>query len=90
MHNPTGEGVRAISSQVQAKAAKHAVKHQEEANNGLHETKTKEGTAKRNISRKKTSDKDSGNYNSMHKKQGGHGKGQWKDVMDPSYIGEYD
>ena len=71
-----------MSSQVQAKAAKHAEKEAD------HETKTKEGTAKRNIVRKKTSDKDSGNYNSMHKKQGGHGKGQWKDVMDPSYIGE--
>lgn len=48
----------------------------------------KEGTAKRNITRKKTADRDSGNYNSLHKKQGGHGKGQWKDVMDPSYVEE--
>ena len=53
-----------------------------------HETKTKEGTAKRNITRKKTADKDSGNYNSAHKKQGGHGKGQWKEMMDPSYADE--
>lgn len=51
-----------------------------------HETKVKEGTAKRNIVRKKTSGSDSGNYNSCHKKQGGHGKGQWKDNMDPSYV----
>jgi programmed cell death protein 4 len=51
-----------------------------------YETKVKEGTAKRNITRKKTADKDSGNYNSVHKKQGGHGKGQWRDDMDPSYA----
>jgi hypothetical protein len=51
-----------------------------------HETKIKEGTAKRNITRKKTADKDSGNYNSTFKKQGGHGKGQWKDEMDPAYV----
>lgn len=51
-----------------------------------HETRVKEGTAKRNITRKKTADRESGNYNSQHKKQGGHGKGQWKEVMDPSYV----
>lgn len=93
MHNPTGEGVRAISAQAQAKAAKHAEKEAETppattVHADDHETKVKEGTAKRNITRKKTADRDSGNYNSMHKKQGGHGKGQWKDVMDPSYTEE--
>lgn len=51
--------------------------------NNNRETKVKEGTAKRNIQRKKTADRDSGNYNSTHKKQGGHGKGQWKQDMDP-------
>jgi MA3 domain len=51
-----------------------------------YETKVKEGTAKRNITRKKTADKDTGNYNSCYKKQGGHGKGQWKEDMDPSYV----
>ena len=44
----------------------------------------KDGTAKRNITRKKTADKESGNYNSAYKKQGGHGKGQWKADMDPT------
>jgi hypothetical protein len=44
-----------------------------------HETRTKEGTAKRNITRKKTDPRDTGNYDSRNKKQGGHGKGQWKD-----------
>lgn len=53
-----------------------------------HETKVKEGTAKRNITRKKTADKESGNFDSSKKKQGGHGKGEWQDAMDPSYVEE--
>ena len=61
---------------------------QEGTASALHETKVKEGTAKRNITRKKTADKDTGNYNSSFKKQGGHGKGQWKEEMDPSYAVE--
>jgi hypothetical protein len=83
VHNPTGEGVRATSTQVQAKTAKYH-------NNAthppaeVHETKTKEGTDKRNITRKKTADKVTGNYNSSFKKQGGHGKGEWKAVLDPA------
>lgn len=44
-----------------------------------HETKVKEGTAKRNITRKKTDPRETGNYDSRNKKQGGHGKGKWKD-----------
>jgi programmed cell death protein 4 len=44
-----------------------------------HDTKTKEGTAKRNITRKKTDPRDTGNYDSRNKKQGGHGKGKWKE-----------
>jgi programmed cell death protein 4 len=57
--------------------------------NGQYETKVKEGTAKRNIVRKKTADKDSGNFNSAHKKYGGHGKSQWQaSMMDPSYTVE--
>ncbi|GAX25160.1 hypothetical protein FisN_15Lh288 [Fistulifera solaris] len=85
VHNPTGEGIRAISTEVQAKAAKIIAKTTE-PKEGEHETKVVEGTAKRNITRKKTADKDSGNYNSAFKKQGGHGKGQWKELMDPSYA----
>lgn len=90
MRNPSGEGVRAISSQVQAKVAKNvaaaataeAVAKPDDA----HETRVKEGTAKRNITRKKTAERDSGKYNSAHKKQGGHGKGEWKEMLDPSYV----
>ena len=48
-----------------------------------HETKTKEGTAKRNIVRKKTDPRETGNYDSRNKKQGGHGKAQWKAEYDP-------
>jgi programmed cell death protein 4 len=64
-----------------------------------HETVVKEeGSAKRNITRKKTDARDTGNFDSRNKKQGGHGKGQWKaedmmyddvatpiDEMDPIY-----
>ena len=75
VHNPTGEGIRAVSSQAQAKF----LKHQNAPPIEDHETKTKEGTAKRNITRKKTDPKESGNYDSRNKKQGGHGKGYWKD-----------
>jgi hypothetical protein len=57
------------------------------SDNGLYDTKVKDGTAKRNIVRKKTADKDSGHFNSVHKKYGGHGKSQWQDsMMDPSYA----
>ena len=90
VHNPTGEGVKAVSSQVQAKASKHSISNGKKNGQGSitepgipsaivvgeqHATKTKEGTAKRNISRKKTE----GNFDSRNKKQGGHGKGQWKE-----------
>ncbi|KAG7337014.1 MA3 domain containing protein [Nitzschia inconspicua] len=102
VHNPTGEGVRAMSAQVQAKALKHSNSGTNGSSNGSadappipsvvvsddHETKTKEGTAKRNITRKKTDPRDTGNYDSRNKKQGGHGKGQWKDdvILDDEVV----
>jgi MA3 domain len=82
--------VRAVSVQAQAKAAKLVEKAErvteKTTENGAHETRIKEGTAKRNIIRKKTADKDTGNYNSVFKKHGGHGKAQWQEEMDPSYV----
>lgn len=93
VHNPSGEGVPAVSSQVHAKATKvsegtssNADHRMQAKSGGDHDTKVKEGTAKRNITRKKTNDKTSGNYNSAYKKQGGHGKGEWKEIMDPTYA----
>ena len=94
VHNPSGQGVRAVSSQVQAKALKHSNGGTEQSattdappvavigghgHMDDHDTKTKEGTAKRNIVRKKTDPRDTGNYDSRNKKQGGHGKGKWKE-----------
>jgi len=79
VHNPTGEGVRAVSSQAQAKFLKHKNTPPPEVASTEHETKTKEGTAKRNITRKKTDPRETGNFDSRNKKQGGHGKGKWKD-----------
>eukprot|EP00980_Cylindrotheca_fusiformis_P007928 scaffold1697_cov120-Cylindrotheca_fusiformis.AAC.10 len=78
VHNPTGDGVRVVSSQVQAKFLKHQAHKDKEA--AEHETEVKEeGSAKRNITRKKTDPRETGNYDSRNKKQGGHGKGKWKD-----------
>jgi hypothetical protein len=87
LRNPSGEGVRAISGQAKAKAAKHAANGTNGKKEEEHETAVKEGTAKRNITRRKTSDSDTGNYDSSKKKQGGHGKGEWglQDSMDHNY-----
>jgi hypothetical protein len=70
VRNPTGEGVAAVSSQATAKAAKHADNANAPEKGDDHETRVKEGTSKRNITRKKTDDRESGNFNSNHKKQG--------------------
>jgi programmed cell death protein 4 len=68
---------------VQAKFLKHKdtppVEAVVEVSAEDHETKVKEGTAKRNITRKKTDPRETGNFDSRNKKQGGHGKGKWKD-----------
>jgi len=54
VHNPSGEGVKAISSQVQAKIVKQQQQQLTQPQHvDEHETKVKEGTAKRNIHRKK-------------------------------------
>lgn len=83
VHNPSGEGVRAVSTQAQAKFLKQNTPPPEVTTTTTkeeeHETKTKEGTAKRNITRKKTDAKETGNFDSRNKKQGGHGKGKWKE-----------
>jgi len=92
VHNPTGQGVNAVSAQVQAKTEKLKTKVNGVKSNGevakpgiptaitvneQHATKTKEGTAKRNIQRKKTD----GAFDSRNKKHGGAGKGMWKEDM---------
>lgn len=86
VHNPSGEGVKAISVEVKKTKQKHQEKHkdaQHPQHAELHETKVgKEGSSKRNIQRKKTDGRDSGNFDSRNKKQGGHGKGQWKEELE--------
>lgn len=78
VHNPTGEGVRATSSEVQRKA----LRLQERQFGEAVETKIKEeGSSRRNITRKKTSVTNGGNYDSSSKKMGGAGKGKW-DPLD--------
>lgn len=90
VHNPTGEGVRPFSTQVKAKVQKikdYKDKEAQEGEGDPLETKVKEvGTARRNIHRKK-SGANEGTYDSRNKKQGGHGKGQWK--LDGTVMDEY-
>jgi len=67
VRNPSGEGV----------PMKSVKKNNRPVNQ--HETAVKEeGSSGRNITRKK-SDKDTGNYDASRKKQGGSGKGKWKE-----------
>lgn len=80
VHNPSGAGVKAVSSQVKAK--KQSMQGQVPVHVDEHETKVKEGTSKRNIQRKKTDGRDTGNFDSRNKKHGGHGKGQWKEDLE--------
>jgi hypothetical protein len=83
VHNPSGEGVRAVSTNVQSKAAKVRDAHTKAAAaEDSHETKVKEeGSARRNITHRKKSDN---TYDSRNKKQGGHGKGQWSELQNNS------
>lgn len=86
VHNPSGGGVRAISSHVQKKTAKlngHNVESGRAHKVNEHETKVKEeGTSRRNITRKKGGNEQL--YDNKNKKQGGHGKGKWDECYDGS------
>jgi hypothetical protein len=83
-----------MSTQVKEKTIKQKDKEKVTADD--HETKgLEEGSTKRNITRKKTDGRDSGNFDSRNKKQGGHGKGKWKDDQfdsedDPEPLDEND
>lgn len=82
VHNPSGDGVRAVSAEVKKKTVKYN-NHNVQLTDD-HDTKVKEvGTSRRNITRKK-----GGNdqfYNNKNKKQGGSGKGKW-DALDGSDV----
>lgn len=97
VHNPTGEGVRAISKSITAKEnpnpddtnsggahpGPHRAHHQH--TDVEHETKVKDvGSARRNITRKKSDGAATGNYDSKNKKHGGAGKGKWNGSLDGS------
>jgi len=98
VHNPAGSGVKPVSAEVKAKTDKLKGKSDTDANGSAttqqrhhhvhtvseHETKVKEeGTERKNITRKKSS-ANSQLFNSRNKKQGGAGKGKWKEEMDGS------
>lgn len=84
VHNPSGAGVKAISTQVQKKTIKaNGVDPSKIHKVNEHETKVKEvGTARRNITRKKGGNEQL--YDNKKKKQGGAGKGKWDDLYDGS------
>lgn len=83
VRNPSGEGVPVKS--IKPKNPPHHHQHTEKE----HETVVKEeGSSRRNITRKK-SDKEAGNFDASKKKQGGAGKGKWRqDSMDGGYDEE--
>mmetsp|Transcript_2748 Transcript_2748/g.3654 ORF Transcript_2748/g.3654 Transcript_2748/m.3654 type:complete len:444 (+) Transcript_2748:206-1537(+) len=86
VNNPTGAGVRAVSSQVKKKTS--SLNGNDSAGgsnhkNSEHETKVKEvGTSRRNIIRKKGGNEHL--YDGKKKKQGGAGKGKWDEQLDGS------
>lgn len=84
-----------MSAQVQSKAQKFKDHKESEAAAETkqaedHDTKVKDaGTARRNITRKKSGAAE-GNYDNRNKKQGGHGKGKWSELNDGTldeYVG---
>lgn len=78
VHNPSGAGVPAISSTAQKKFQQQQQQQQQHTNSD-HDTQVKHvGSARRNITRKKSDN----SYDSRNKKQGGHGKGQWSELSD--------
>mmetsp|Transcript_15648 Transcript_15648/g.22920 ORF Transcript_15648/g.22920 Transcript_15648/m.22920 type:complete len:440 (-) Transcript_15648:122-1441(-) len=84
VHNPSGSGVKAVSSEVKKKTTKLNANAKEEVES--HDTKVKEvGSSRRNITRKK-----GGNdqlFDSNKKKQGGAGKGKWQ-ALDGSDMAD--
>lgn len=88
VHNPSGEGVPVKTSKTtnSSSARNPTQRHHHHHTEKEHETAVKEeGSSRRNITRKKT-DKESGNFDSSRKKQGGAGKGKWRqDSLDSAY-----
>eukprot|EP01083_Nonionella_stella_P039217 106665_1 len=93
VHNPSGGGVKAISSHVKKKTAKlngHSTSTADVGNGKVHginehETQVKEvGSSRRNITRKKGGNEQL--YDNKKKKQGGAGKGKWDNRLDGSDV----
>jgi len=85
VHNPSGQGVAAFTAskkRTEHSSQPHVKPADEHATRNL-----EEGSARRNITRKKTDAKDTGRHDSRNKKQGGAGKGRW-DPMSEAYEGD--
>lgn len=88
VRNPSGEGVpvKSIKTKTTAPGSPGPQRNHHHHTAKEHETVVKEeGTSRRNITRKKSTDKETGKYDSSKKKQGGAGKGKWKDSYDEVY-----
>jgi programmed cell death protein 4 len=95
VHNPSGQGIAAFSSEVKKKTekAKPSQAHHPHATDDHDTKKIEEGSSRRNITRKKTDASITGRYDSRNKKQGGAGKGKWLNdaIIDGSeHNSEYD
>jgi len=78
VHNPSGQGVAAFSSKKKTtNTDKSSSTHQPQKQNDHETRKIEEGSARRNITRKKTDSSTTGHYDSRNKKHGGAGKGKW-------------
>eukprot|EP00984_Skeletonema_dohrnii_P024342 scaffold13458_cov132-Skeletonema_dohrnii-CCMP3373.AAC.1 len=79
VHNPSGQGVAAFSSKKKTTNTdkSSSTNHQPQKQNDHETRKIEEGSARRNITRKKTDSSTTGHYDSRNKKHGGAGKGKW-------------
>lgn len=80
VHNPTGAGVAAFSAA--KKPGRHAAPAEGKPPPAHATRNTEDGSARRNITRKKTDPAATGRFDARNKKRGGAGKGTWNDRGD--------
>mmetsp|Transcript_1133 Transcript_1133/g.1884 ORF Transcript_1133/g.1884 Transcript_1133/m.1884 type:complete len:462 (-) Transcript_1133:131-1516(-) len=106
VHNPSGQGVAAFTAKKKPEKTTTDNAHHPQKQNDHQTRKIEEGSARRNITRKKTDSATTGHYDSRNKKHGGAGKGKWVkdgsdhlnilgmdeplDENDPLYVAEED
>eukprot|EP00574_Skeletonema_japonicum_P003941 CAMPEP_0201723216 /NCGR_PEP_ID=MMETSP0593-20130828/7345_1 /ASSEMBLY_ACC=CAM_ASM_000672 /TAXON_ID=267983 /ORGANISM="Skeletonema japonicum, Strain CCMP2506" /LENGTH=467 /DNA_ID=CAMNT_0048214293 /DNA_START=475 /DNA_END=1878 /DNA_ORIENTATION=+ len=95
VHNPSGQGIAAFSAKKKTTTSTTTntpttpttIETTHKQQNEHQTRKIEEGSARRNITRKKTDSSTTGNYDSRNKKHGGAGKGKWlNDGSDHLHI----